>query len=113
MSEVLKEINGKPVPQNTIEKIIELRTLEITLGHLPPQEWSMQELNKRINDPSFPEHASQMERKTESLFAEIAHNLKAINFSAGETAAVINSYLRYLGGPKYCNEAEVQEALDH
>jgi hypothetical protein len=112
MSDPLKEINGKPVPQSTIEKIIELRTLEITLGHLPPQEWNMQELTRRMNDPEFPEHASQMERKTESLFAEIAHNLRAINFSAGETAAIINSHLRYQGGPKYCNEAEVQEALE-
>jgi hypothetical protein len=112
MSDPLKEINGKPVPESIVNKIIELRTLEITLGHLPPQEWSMQDLNRRINDPDFPEYASQMERKTESLFAEIAHNLKAINFSAGETAAIVNSYLRYQGGPKYCNEAEVQETLE-
>lgn len=113
MSDPLKEINGKPVPQVTIEKIVELRTLEITLGHLPPADWNVKDLNRRINDPAFPEHASQMERKTESLFAEISHNLRAINFTPGEIAAVINSYLRYAGGPKYCNEAEVQESLEH
>jgi hypothetical protein len=113
MSEALTSINNKPIPQTFIDKIVHLRDLEITLGHLPANEWSMQELTRRINDPKYPEHASQMSRATEAVFSEVCHGLTAIQFSPAEIAAIINSHLRYSGGPKYCNESEVQEALEN
>lgn len=111
MSELLTAINGKPVPNTFIEKIVHLRDLEITLGHLPPNEWSMQDLTRRINDPKYPEHASQMERATDAVFSEVCHGLTAIQFSPLEISMIINSHLKYPGGPKYCNENEVLEAL--
>jgi hypothetical protein len=106
------EYDGKTIPTATQNKIVELRNLETALGHLPPSEFAVKDLHNRVNDPGFTFQANQMEQKTELLFSDICDDLTSMGFSAEQTATIVNSYLRYPGGPKYCNAEEVQTALE-
>jgi hypothetical protein len=111
-TEGLCELDGKTIPTTTRNKIVELRNLETALGHLPPNEFAIKDLHNRVNDPDFTFQANQMEQKTELLFSDICDDLTSMDFSAEQTAEIINSYLRFAGGPKYCNADEVNCALE-
>lgn len=107
----MSEENKKNVPENITGKIQDLRRLEMLLGHLPNENWTVNELQKRTEDASYQQSLSQMETKTELLFAEICEELMQHNFSDAEIAQAINSEISLLGKMKYCNEIEVREAL--
>lgn len=104
-----KEI--KQIPENIKNKILDLKTIETKLGHLPPENWKVGDLHSRVTDKNIQQSVSQMEKQTEVLFAEICEELASRNFSYAEIVQEINSQLCYVGGPKYCNEEEVMEAL--
>jgi hypothetical protein len=98
------------IPETVQKKIDELRTLETELGHLPPETWAIDKLQRRV-DPDFPFHAAQMEQQTELLFGDICDDLAELGVQPSEIADLINASVHYTGGPKYCNEMEVREAL--
>lgn len=99
------------VPEGLKKKIFELKRIETELGHLPPESWAINELQRRTLDPDFPFHANQLEQQTELLFGDICDDLAELTFSPEQIADIINESLQYPGGPKYCNELEVQESL--
>jgi hypothetical protein len=103
--------NNQKVPARIADKITKLKHLETRLGHLPPDEFSLRELHERVSDPQFEAHASQLEQQTELLFGDICDELYEAGFSAEQIADAINADLRYPGGPKYCNAAEVGSCL--
>ncbi|APJ03156.1 hypothetical protein [Silvanigrella aquatica] len=103
--------NNKQIPENIKNKILELKALETKLGHLPPENWTVGELYSRIENQNYSQSATQMEKQTEILFAEICEELVIHNFDYSEIVKEVNAQLCYTGGPKYCNEEEVVEAL--
>lgn len=101
----------KNLPENIKNKILDLKKIETLLGHLPSENWTVSELQKRAEDSSHQQSLVQMEAKTEILFAEICDELLEHQFNYSEIADTINSLLSQSGGIKYCNEVEVREAL--
>ena len=101
----------KNVPENIKGKILDLKKLETLLGHLPNENWTVSELQKRTEDSSHQQSLVQMEAKTEILFAEICDELLDHQFNYTEIAYAVNHILTQPGGIKYCNEIEVREAL--
>ena len=101
----------KSVPENIQSKILGLKKLETLLGHLPNENWTVGELQKRTEDFSHQQSLVQMEAKTEILFAEICDELVDHQFSYTEIVRAINAILTKPAGIKYCNELEVREAL--
>lgn len=101
------------VSSRVLTKIHELRRLETLLGHLPPDEWSLKDLIKKTEEDRSGQtgfHARQLEQQTELLFGDICDELSLAGLSAAQIAGVINTHLRYEGGPRYCSEEEVKEA---
>lgn len=103
--------SAKAVPQAIKNKIIELRDIEITLGHLPPESWTLNALQERVDSEKFKHSSVQLAAQTETLFSEICEELTEVNFKPADIANIINADLCYTGGPRYCNESEVREAL--
>lgn len=103
--------SAKEVPQAIKNKIVELRDIEITLGHLPPENWTLNALQERMDSEKFKLSRVQLSAHTETLFSEICEELTAIDFKPDEIANTINATLSYTGGPRYCNESEVSETL--
>lgn len=99
------------IPAAVKAKVEELKRLETELGHLPPEQWAINELQRRTLDPDFPFHAAQMEQQTELLFGDICDELAELGLAPLAIADVINETVQYPGGPKYCNETEVAESL--
>jgi hypothetical protein len=110
MSDAQQKIT-KQVPEAVAKKIMELKRIETELGHLPPENWAIKELERRTMDPNFPFHANQMEQRTELLFGDICDELSELGFVPKDIADSINLSLNYAGGPNYCNEREVAESL--
>jgi hypothetical protein len=108
---MVKQNEIKSVPENIKNKILDLKAIETKLGHLPPENWSVGELYSRLEDKKYLQSISQMEKQTEILFAEICEELLNHNFTYTEIVHEVNEQLCYVGGPKYCNEKEVQDAL--
>jgi hypothetical protein len=108
---MVKQKEIKTVPENIKNKILDLKAIETNLGHLPPENWTLGELYSRLEDKNYHQSASQMEKQTEILFAEICEELLNHNFTYLEIVQEINSQLCYVNGPKYCNEEEVMEVL--
>ena len=104
-------IETKVVPEKIKNKIHELKKLETLLGHLPSEVWKVDELQKRIVDPSHQHSVVQMDVRTEILFAEICDDLSAHHFNHEEIATAINDELCHSLKIKYCNSIEVKEAL--
>ncbi|NBO38339.1 hypothetical protein EBU99_07125 [bacterium] len=104
-------IGDKTIPESVHRKILELREIEIRLGHLPSETWAVTDLHKRFSDPSQLSQSSFLEQQTENLFREIAGELHDCGWNLSEIAQAINSVVCYAGGPKYCNEDEVAEVL--
>lgn len=107
----MNESEKKLLPSGIKQKLKKLHRVETELGHLPPEMWAVNELQRRVADPEFAFFASQNEQMSELLFNEICGELKESNFTETEIAAAINEVLQYPGGPAYCNAAEVAESL--
>ncbi|MBX9704291.1 MAG: hypothetical protein K2X39_09085, partial [Silvanigrellaceae bacterium] len=65
----------KTVPKSVETKILELKRIEMELGHIPPEPRTLKELEKRTNDPSFKVYCQQLEAQTETLFMDICEEL--------------------------------------
>ncbi len=107
----MSEVLHKNIPESIQNKILELKNLEIRLGHLPSVTWTVNELQNRMEDSLYKDSLEQMEVGTEKLFAEICDELLQHQFTYLEIASAINSVLTKESGLKYCNEIEVKEAL--
>ncbi len=101
----------KIIPDNIKNKIVDLKKLETLLGHLPSENWTVSELQKRTEDTSHQTSLVQLEAHTETLFAQICDELVEHKFNYTEIALAINKELSSAGGIKYCNEIEVRDAL--
>lgn len=108
---MVSKLEVRQVPENIKNKILELKAIETKLGHLPPENWTVGELFSRIENSDYHHSIVQMEKQTEIIFNEICEELFRFNFEYSDIVKEINSVLCYVGGPKYCNEAEVMEAL--
>lgn len=104
-------IGDKTVPEAVHSKILELKSIETRLGHLPTETFAVSDLHKRFSDPTELSHSTVLEQRTEILFREIAGELHDGGWSLSEIAQAINTTVFYAGGPKYCNEEEVSEVL--
>ncbi len=107
----MKEEFNKKIPENIKEKIENLKKLETLLGHLPSENWTVSELQKRTEDFSHQQSLVQIQAQTEILFAEICDDLLDNKYNYSEIAFAINDILAPKNGMKYCNELEVKEAL--
>jgi hypothetical protein len=102
----------KNIPDTVKNKIMDLKKIEMSLGHLPNETWTVEELQKRTADSSHQQSLAQMEARSEILFAEICDELVEHHFNYSEIALAINEILiSSVGSLKYCNEIEVREAL--
>ncbi len=101
----------KSLPESIKNKILDLKKLETTLGHLPSENWTVNELQKRMEDESHQSNLAQLEARSEILFAEICDDLMSQHYNYTEIATTINGLISPATGLKYCNEFEVKEAL--
>lgn len=108
---MVKSDTKKEIPKNVKNKILDLKAIETKLGHLPPENWSVGDLFARLENNNYQQSINQMEKQTEILFSEICEDLLNHKFIYSEIVQAINENLCYTGGPKYCNEDEVMEAL--
>jgi len=99
------------VPPEIHEKILKLKRLEVELGHLPPDAWTLDKLQSVAWEDDTAE-SLQKEHETDVLFGEICKELSAVHFNAEAIAQAINGELYFEGVPKYCNGEEVSEALE-
>lgn len=102
---------SKTIPSGIAKKIEQLKKIETDQGVLPPEEWNMVSLGKKINDPKIQSQQEDLGIQSEQLFFEICEDLSELNFSPQEIATALNAVLRYDGGPRYCSPEEVEEAL--
>ena len=102
---------GSDVPQYIIDKILLLKNLEHILGHLPTEVFEVKDLKEKVDSQTSAFQSSQQEQQTELLFGDICDELQALEKSPQDISEIINHYLFYTGGPKYCNEQEVKEVL--
>jgi hypothetical protein len=106
----------KDLPSSVYAKAFKLKELETQLGHLPPENWSVQrvdDLHKRLEEEDLHQKSVlQMEHQTELLFMEICEELRAAGFSNEHIAAAINALLCLPGNLPYCNAHEVGAVLD-
>lgn len=99
-------------PEWADKLIHDLRDVEIFLGNLPKKkDWE----SNRLADFSKRVFASDApvwdEAKAEKVFAMIVSRLHSEGFSDQEIADFINARIRYDGGPKFCDAAEVRDAI--
>lgn len=99
------------VSEHIQKMVLELRCLEVTLGNLPPENWALPKLHKKVNDPNFAAFSSKAEARTEELFRDICAELADQGYSPEQIAEYVNTELSYPDGLKYCSEAEVREML--
>lgn len=104
-----KEISE--LPPAILSKILKLKEIEVQLGHIPPENWNLANLSKDIQSDDYQESKGQLIKQTEILFAEICEDMVQRHYVPEQIVQVFNSMLCYTGGPKYCNESEVLEAL--
>ena len=100
-------------PDWAVTIIDQLRQVEIILGNVPKAiEWQSSML-KDVNKKIFAEQAGPIsEEHAELLFGRVARGLVKEGFSKEDICTFINARIGYKGGPKYCDESEVQDALD-
>ena len=110
MTEV-HEIKKKIIPKIVFDKLEELKNIEIVLGHIPPESWTIRELYKKIEEKREELGSDHLETQTEILFTEVCKILDNLKFNESEIANAVNSVVKYERGPKYCNETEVRNAL--
>lgn len=101
----------KALPKVVYEKLETLKEIETFLGNLPTETWTMDALSKKMNEKKDSLQTNDLEKQTEVLFQEICHLLENDGMKAQEIAEIINGVLLYKQGPKYCNAAEVEQAL--
>lgn len=101
-----------PLPPPVERKLQELKELEVALGNLPSESLTINELSKRALDQEFATNAKQMSLLSEKIFQEICADLSESGYSALQIVTVINSQLNFPGGLKYCNENEVNTAIE-
>ncbi|MES2616219.1 MAG: hypothetical protein V4591_12495 [Bdellovibrionota bacterium] len=107
----MSEEDSKKIPESVKVKIENLKKLETLLGHLPCDNWTVSELQKRTEDSTHQHSLAQMEAQTEILFTEICEDLVEHKYNYSEIAHSVNGILASPTGMKYCNEVEVREAL--
>lgn len=113
MGTSMKPFTGKAddkCPKWAQDMIQEILLLEIQLGNIPPAgDWTekmLEDLEKRVHaDVEATEQASQR------FFKQVCLGLSKEGFSSKDISLSINSRVGYIGGPPYCNVAEVDEAL--
>ena len=91
------------------EKIIALRNIELLLGNIPRDKFSLSEIltmDEEINQQKMEGLSSQ----AESLFITICRKFFKEGYSALEISKIINSYFETDGLLKYCDENEVKDA---
>ena len=100
-------------PDWAITMIDQLRQVEIILGHVPKAiEWQSQML-KDVNKKILAEQAGPIsDEHSELLFGRVSRGLIKEGFTAAEICTFMNARIGYKGGPKYCDESEVQDALN-
>ena len=92
--------------------IDQLLQVEIFLGNIPKSlEWSSERIEQVQRKLYSDEKGTMTDEVAEILFQRICKGLKVDNFSDLEIADFVNSRVAYKGGPKYCNESDIKEAL--
>jgi hypothetical protein len=105
-------LNG--LPKSILENLFRLKEIETTLGHLPSEEINLKDVNNRVEQAASKAQAgkySQLEKQTELVFGDICDELSSLGKNPEDIAQIVNSVVRYEGGPKYCNAKEVAEVL--
>lgn len=100
-------------PEWASEQIHHLRQIEIFLGHIPSSEgWKSDHLSNLSKHQLASEYPGLSDDTSMMLFRRIVTKLRDEGFPASVISEFINARCGYTGGPKYCNEEEVNEALD-
>jgi hypothetical protein len=102
------------LPRSLVENLFRLKEIETVLGNIPPEEINLKEIAGKIDQLSIKNEVgkfAQLESQTELVFGDICDELSALGKSPIEIAKIINSVVKYEGGPKYCNEKEVADIL--
>jgi hypothetical protein len=91
------------------EKIIALRNIELLLGNIPRDKFSLSEILTQDEDINR-QKMEDLSSKAESLFISICRKCFKEGYSALKISKIINSYFETDGFLKYCDENEVKDA---
>lgn len=100
-----------PVPEEILRMATELRSIEVALGNLPPEDWALPKLHAKVNDANFSHFANKAESRTEEIFRTICGSMTERGYKIREIVGFINNQLSYPDGISYCSEQEVREVL--
>ncbi|MBC62685.1 MAG: hypothetical protein CMP11_09565 [Zetaproteobacteria bacterium] len=99
-------------PQWASTLIDQLKEIEIFLGNIPREKnWQSDYAKKVLNKILNEERPVLTDAHTQTVFNKIVKDLSHEGYGPDNIANFINSGISYEGGPPYCNEAEVREAL--
>ena len=102
----------KDCPRWAVEQIGQLRQIEVFLGNIPATEdWKSDHLTKISAQRLSVEYPGLNDNTAAMLFRRIVLGLEKEGFSTAWIARMINARCGYSGGPTYCDEKEVTEAL--
>jgi hypothetical protein len=94
------------------EMIDQLRQIEIYLGNIPKSlSWESAPLELIAKRSFHKDQATFTEEKAHLVFCKIVKRLVQEGASHKEIADWINARIGYKGGPKYCDDNDIMEAL--
>lgn len=92
------------------KKIMSLRNIELVLGNLPRDKFTLSELFSK--DEEFSQQKMEdLTSHAESLFLVICKSFSKEGYNASKTCKIINTYFETDGFLKYCDENDVKDAL--
>ncbi len=106
--------NGTPdsCPAWAGEAIEQLKQIEVYLGNIPSNaRWQTQHVSEIFKRTFNKNEQVFDEDKAEFVFKKIVRGLKHEGFTVDKIVEIVNGRIAYVGGPRYCNAAEVSEAL--
>lgn len=108
------DIKEDNCPSWAHEQLVKLKSLEISLGHIPPHSaFNSQVVSEALDRLFADDYFDNMdEAATEILFAKIVKNLIKEGFTAENIVKIINARVGYPGGPPYCDVSHIEEALE-
>lgn len=102
----------KACPDWAETMLSQLLSLEVKLGNLPDDpKWQTRSGSDLLRSLESDDLIQVSDEIVDTTFCEIVRKLVAEDFTVRSIVNIINARVGYEGGPPYCNEEEVKEAL--
>jgi hypothetical protein len=96
-------------PPWALEKIEQLRQVEIYLGNIPAVlAWKSSHLEDLASKAWAPRQQVLSDEVSELLFAQVVNGLRQEGYELGSILSFLNERIGYEGGPPYCDLGDVE-----